>query len=147
MAQRRNEYDVTDRVNTTDPQPVSAEVCRIYQDLYQQQTAHNLTRAFDDLARLYRGNEEIVYESAADLIFKTPRFYQIAARRLEVDLGGQYGCIEKRFGGQNPYFDEVEKNIDYARTIATKCDISLLRRKPPAAPGTDKPGSDQLRLI
>jgi hypothetical protein len=39
MAYRRNEYDVTDRVNTTDAQQVCAEVCRIYQDLYQRETA------------------------------------------------------------------------------------------------------------
>jgi hypothetical protein len=94
------------------------------------------------------GREEIVFASAADLICKTPYFYQGATRRLKQDLGGCYNYIEEYFGGQNPYFDEVEKNINHARAIAVDCDISLLRRRPPAT--TDKPDSEdqqQMRLI
>jgi hypothetical protein len=302
-AHRRNDYDVTNRINTTDPQVVSEAVCRIYQDLYQQDTARNLPQAFTDLGRLYRGefpgfhecdtdyhdiqhvldvtlgmarlldgcvrasgagtiterlfrlgivsalfhdcgyirrrkdtkhangaeyttvhvsrgaefleeylpkigmadlmlaatrivhftgyeipvgrikvpspefrllgnllgsadilaqmadrcylekcydrlypefvrggiarrrhkdgSEEIVFASAADLIFKTPRFYQNATRRLREDLGGSYTYIERHFGGPNLYFDELEKNISHARSIAVEGDISLLRRRPP----------------
>src|SRR5688572_6548087 len=52
---RRNEFDVTDRINTTVPEDVSAEVFRIYQDLYQLANPGNLVQAFDDLTRLYRG--------------------------------------------------------------------------------------------
>jgi hypothetical protein len=302
-AQRRNDYDVTNQINTTDPQHVSEAVCRIYQDLYQQDTAHNLPQAFTDLARLYRGenpafhecdtdyhdlqhvldvtlgmarlldgcvrttgagtinerlfrlgivaalyhdcgyirrrkdtkhengaeyttvhvsrgaqfleeylpkigmadlvlaatrivhftgyeipvdriragapefrllgnllgsadilaqmadrcylekcydrlypefvrggiarrrhkdgSEEIVFASAADLIFKTPRFYQGATKRLREDLGGCYTYVERHFGGQNLYFDELEKNISHARAIAVEGDISKLRRRPP----------------
>ena len=55
MALRRSEYDVTNRVNTTDPRQVFSEVRRIYEYLYQRETAANLNRAFDDLVRLYRG--------------------------------------------------------------------------------------------
>ena len=302
-AHRRNEFDVTNRINTTDPQLVSEAVCRVYQDLYQQDTARNLPQAFTDLARLYRGefpgfhecdtdyhdvqhvldvtlgmarlldgcvratsdgaigerlfrlgivsalfhdcgyirhrkdtkhangaeytavhvsrgahfleeylptigmadlvlaatrivhftgyevpvdrikvpslefrllgnllgsadilaqmadrcylekcydrlypefvrggiarkrhkdgSEEIVFASAADLIFKTPRFYQGATKRLREDLGGCYTYAEQHFGGSNLYFDELEKNINYARSIAVEGDISLLRRRPP----------------
>jgi len=302
-AHRRNEFDVTNRINTTDPQLVSEAVCRIYQDLYQQDTARNLPQAFTDLARLYRGeypgfhecdtdyhdvqhvldvtlgmarlldgsvrttgngtinerlfrlgiisalfhdcgyirrrkdtkhangaeyttvhvsrgahfleeylptigmadlvlaatrivhftgyeipvdrikvpslefrllgnllgsadilaqmadrcylekcydrlypefvrggiarkrhkdgSEEIVFASAADLIFKTPRFYQGATKRLREDLGGCYTYVEQHFGGRNLYFDELEKNINHARSIAVEGDISLLRRRPP----------------
>ena len=300
---RRNDYDVTNRINTTDPQVVSNAVCRIYQDLYQEDNPHNLAQAFTDLARLYRGeypgfhecdtdyhdvqhvlevtlgmarlldgcvratstgtiterlfrlgiitalfhdcgyirhrkdtkhvngaeyttvhvsrgarfleeylprigmddlteaatrivhftgyeiqvdkikvaapefrllgnllgssdilaqmadrcylekcydrlypefvrggiarkrhrdgSEEIVFASAAELVFKTPRFYQSATKRLRQDLGGCYTYAEEHFGGQNLYFDELEKNINYARSIAVKGDISLLRRRPP----------------
>ena len=303
LRERRNDYDVTNRVNTTDPQDVSQEICRIYQDLYQQATTHNLDQAFADLARLYRGeqpgfhecdtdyhdvqhvldvtlgmarlmngcvhatstdiiterlfrfgiitalyhdcgyirhrkdtkhangaeytavhvsrgarfleeylpkigmadlaqaaartvhftgyeipvdqikvpgpefrligsllgsadilaqmadrcylekcydrlypefvrggiarkrhkdgSEEIIFSSAADLIFKTPRFYQGATKRLKQDLGGCYNYVEEHFGGQNLYFDELEKNINHAKTIAVEGDISLLRRRPP----------------
>ena len=52
---RRNEYDVTDRIDTTDPAAVAAEVRRIYQDLYQRENAGNIGQAFQDLTRLYQG--------------------------------------------------------------------------------------------
>lgn len=77
------------------------------------------------------GSEEIIFASAADLIFKTPRFYQGATKRLTQDLGGCYNYIEQHFGGQNVYFDELEKNINHAKAISVEGDISLLRRRPP----------------
>jgi hypothetical protein len=318
-AHRRNDYDVTNRINTTDPGGVSREVCRIYQELYQQDTARNLPQAFSDLGRLYRGEypgfhecdtdyhnvqhvldvtlgmarlldgcvratgagtlgerlfrlgivsalyhdcgyirrrkdtkhvngaeytrvhvsrgaqfledylprigmgdlapvatrlvhftgyeipvgrirvpaaefrllgnllgsadilaqmadrcylekcydrlypefvrggiarkrhtdgkEEIVFASAADLIFKTPRFYQGATKRLREDLGGCYNYVEQHFGGQNLYFNEIEKNISHARSIAVEGDISLLRRRPPGSAGDDDTGRQQQQLI
>jgi hypothetical protein len=76
------------------------------------------------------GSEEVIFASAADLIFKTPRFYHGASKRLKQDLGGCYAYVEQHFGGQNVYFDELEKNIKYARAIAVEGDISLLRRRP-----------------
>ena len=76
------------------------------------------------------GSEEVLFASAADLIFKTPRFYQGANKRLRQDLGGCYSYIENHFGGQNVYFDELEKNISHARAIAVEGDISMLRRRP-----------------
>ena len=58
---RRNEYDVTDRVKTTDSGDVAAAVCRIYRDLYQRADAGNLVQAFEDLTRLYRGEHPDYY--------------------------------------------------------------------------------------
>jgi hypothetical protein len=52
---RRNEFDVTNRVNTTDPVCVKLEVARIYRALYSRPQAPALARAFDDMVRLYRG--------------------------------------------------------------------------------------------
>jgi len=319
-AQRRSDYDVTNRINTTDPQIVSEAVCGIYRNLYQQDTARNLPQAFTDLARLYRGDypgfrecdtdyhdlqhvldvtlgmarlldgcvraagaetlterlfrlgivsalfhdcgyirrrkdtkhangaeyttvhvsrgvefleeylpkigmadlvqaasrivhftgyeipvdrirvpgpefrllgnllgsadiltqmsdrcylekcydrlypefvrggiarrrhrdgsEEIVFASAADLIFKTPRFYQGATKRLKEDLGGCYNYVEQHFGGQNLYFDELEKNISHARALAVEGNITLLRRRPPrTTEGDDESGPPQQQLI
>jgi len=83
------------------------------------------------------GSEEIVFASPADLIFKTPRFYEGATKRLREDLGGHYNHIERHFGGQNLYFDELKKNINYARSLASEGDVSRLRRRPPAAPGNE----------
>jgi hypothetical protein len=53
-AMRRNDYDVTDSIRTTDPKAVGAEVERIYRGLYDAPAAR-LQRAFRDAARLYRG--------------------------------------------------------------------------------------------
>jgi hypothetical protein len=91
------------------------------------------------------GREEIIFASAADLIFKTPRFYQGATKRLTQDLGGCYSYIEQHFGGQNLYFDELEKNINHARTIAVDGDISKLRRRPAKTVENAEP--EQQRLI
>jgi hypothetical protein len=56
MAQyRRNEFDVTDRINTTDPAQVAEEICHLYQALYQRDPDPSLMRAFNDLVGLYRG--------------------------------------------------------------------------------------------
>ena len=85
------------------------------------------------------GSEEIIFSSAADLIFKTPRFYAGATKRLNQDLGGCYNYVEKHFGGQNLYFDELEKNISHAKAIAVEGDISLLRRRPPKTTESDQP--------
>jgi hypothetical protein len=97
--------------------------------------------------RLEDGTEEIVFSSAADLIFKTPRFYQGATRRLKQDLGGCYSYIEEHFGGENLYFNELEKNIRHARAIAVEGDISLLRRRPPKTGEGESERAQQPQLI
>jgi hypothetical protein len=78
------------------------------------------------------GREEVVFESAAHLIFKTPQFYQGARQRLDIDLAGFGNYAEKHFKGDNPYLAEVEKNVSHARAVANCDDISMLRRCPPA---------------
>ena len=55
MEPRRNDYDVTNQVNTTDPLEVHKEVSRIYLSLYPDAPAETLGRAFSDCARLFRG--------------------------------------------------------------------------------------------
>jgi hypothetical protein len=92
------------------------------------------------------GGEEVVFASASDLILKTPRFYIGATHRLEKDLGGYYGYIDKHFGGQNLYIDEVEKNINHARSIAKEGDMSMLRRRPPQTM-SEQLDDEQPRLI
>ena len=52
---RRSEFDVTNRINTTDPVCVKLEVGRIFRTLYSRNQAPILDRAFDDLVRMYRG--------------------------------------------------------------------------------------------
>ncbi len=55
MAHRRSEFDVTDRVDTTHPGAVAAEIGRLYESLYQHDAPGSLTQAFGDFERLYRG--------------------------------------------------------------------------------------------
>lgn len=52
---RRSDFDVTNRINTTDPVCVKIEVGRIFRSLYSRNQAPVLARAFDDMVRLYRG--------------------------------------------------------------------------------------------
>lgn len=52
---RRNDHDVTNTVRTTDVTAVREEVSRLYRALYPDATGAVLRRAFDDVARLYRG--------------------------------------------------------------------------------------------
>ena len=61
MRFRRNDFDVTNRINTTDPVCVSLEVSRIHRSLYTRIKAPAVERAFEDIARLYRG-EHPAYE-------------------------------------------------------------------------------------
>ena len=51
---RRNEFDVTNRVNTTLPDEVADEVLRIYRDLYQCDQSNNLPQMFEDVFRSVR---------------------------------------------------------------------------------------------
>ncbi len=77
------------------------------------------------------GTEEVVFESAEDLLHKTPDFYAGANRRLEHDLQGGYSYAGQHFGGQNLYIDGVEKNIRFARKFRDTGDEGLLKRIPP----------------
>jgi hypothetical protein len=52
---RRSEFDVSNRINTTDPVCVKLEVARIHRTLYPRAHASGLLQAFDDIVRLYRG--------------------------------------------------------------------------------------------
>jgi hypothetical protein len=52
---RRSEYDVTNRIDITDPQAVLRETTRLFEHLYPGMHSDQLGRAFTDCARLYRG--------------------------------------------------------------------------------------------
>ena len=53
---RRSDFDVTNRINTTDPVCVQLEAVRIFRSLYSRNQAPTLNRAFDDMVALYRGH-------------------------------------------------------------------------------------------
>jgi len=56
MQLRRNDYDITNRVQTTDPRAVEAEVSRLFWLLYPGAVPVVISRAFGDVASLYAGN-------------------------------------------------------------------------------------------
>ena len=83
----------------------------------------------------------VMFRSVGDLMVKTPHFYKTATVRLNDQLGSAHGYVGKHFGGQNLYFDEIEKNMQYATAVAQQGDLTLLRREPPA------PGEEALQIF
>jgi hypothetical protein len=55
MELRKNNFDVSNRVDTTDSHAVNAEVVRIFLELYPDASVHVLNRSFRDMARLQLG--------------------------------------------------------------------------------------------
>lgn len=59
---RRNDHDVTDRIRTTDAEQVRGEVMRVFRGLYDGKPPRAvpaaIERAFDDLLRAYRGEDD-----------------------------------------------------------------------------------------
>lgn len=55
MTGRRNDYDVTNQVQTTDPQEIQGEIGRIFHLLYPRSSAAPIKQAIQDSTRLYRG--------------------------------------------------------------------------------------------
>jgi hypothetical protein len=76
-------------------------------------------------------NRPALFDSAEDLLRKTPGFYLTANARLTDQLGAAYDFVKNHFGGHNPYLEEVAKNIRYAERVAETGDLKLLRRVPP----------------
>jgi len=58
MKRRRSEYDVSNRIKTTDPTVVNAEVDRIFTRLYPREATGQIDQAFEDMAALYRGDRQ-----------------------------------------------------------------------------------------
>ena len=55
MTIRRSEYDVTNRVDITDPRAVYLETARLFSQLYPGSHSDALLTAFEDCSRAYRG--------------------------------------------------------------------------------------------
>jgi hypothetical protein len=81
--------------------------------------------------RLPDGREDVVFESGYDVVMKTPKFFEGAARRLDNQLGGNYRYGSYHFGGRNVYFEELCQNVKFAEAIHQARDMSALKRVPP----------------
>jgi len=66
------------------------------------------------------------FASGADLVARTPTFYEHAVRRLNLQLGRAYEFAARHFGGTNLYIDAMRRNAAYAADGA-----AVLRRTPP----------------
>jgi hypothetical protein len=93
--------------------------------LYPEFVAGGITR------KQTEAGEVVVFESAEDLIRKTPSFYRNASRRLDEDLGGAYQYATKHFNGNNPYMDALRQNIRFIEKHPAQEKL-LLRRHPPS---------------
>jgi hypothetical protein len=80
--------------------------------------------------RWTEAGEEVIFQSPDDLIRKTPAFFVGASKRLERDLGGAHGYAEAHFGGENLYWEAVQRNIRFAERLG-EAETLQLRRRPP----------------
>ena len=79
------------------------------------------------------GEYMVRYESGADLLQKTPGFYQqVTKDRLQTKFNRAYRYMEPVFGGENPYVLAIKKNMMHLVRVLKSGDWSLLRRQPPA---------------
>lgn len=79
------------------------------------------------------GVARTLFRSGAELVRKTPGFFLNATRRLDLQLARAYEYADRHFGGQNPYLEEIHKNVRHARLVADAGRDELLRRMPPPA--------------
>ena len=74
--------------------------------------------------------KQIVFKSGADLVNKTPAFFESAVHRLEYDLGGAHKYAASHFGGFNLYMHAASKNVHFAKGLGAD-GRQVLRRTPP----------------
>ncbi|MBL4828201.1 MAG: hypothetical protein JKY66_10915 [Spongiibacteraceae bacterium] len=81
--------------------------------------------------RLPDGTVQVVYESAEDLLVKTPQFIKgTITDRLDGYFDGLYRYVEFRFGGRNLYMEALENNCRHLENLLAKNDRSLLNASP-----------------
>ena len=92
-----------------------------------------------------QGKEHVVYESAEDLLRKTPAFYEREIEnRLNKLFKQAYNYEQAYFDGQRNYIHALGQNQAYLKKILDENDFSILRRKPPENHGTKTfPGLDE----
>jgi len=83
------------------------------------------------------GKEHVIYESAEDMLRKTPSFYEHEINnRLNNLFKKVYSYEQAHFDGQSNYIHALGQNQAYLKKILKNEDFDLLRRKPPENYGT-----------
>jgi hypothetical protein len=82
------------------------------------------------------GTMQVRYSSGLDLLRQTPGFVrETRAQRLDGEFEQAYQYTETLFGGENPYLDAIDRNMDYLQRILRAERWRLLRRNPPLFTG------------
>ncbi len=78
------------------------------------------------------GNTTVNYESAEDLLRKTPDFVMESAfSRMNNVFGRAYRYVEALFDGRNPYVEWIDHNLTHLKHMVAIDDFRMLRRSPP----------------
>jgi hypothetical protein len=78
------------------------------------------------------GGRQVKYASGLDLLRQTPEFVsEVRTKRLDGEFGSAYRYLEILFGGDNPYVDAIDRNVEFLRQILRSENWRLLRRNPP----------------
>ena len=98
------------------------EKCR--ERLYPEFVLGGMTTRKDD-----NGSEITLYQSAEELLEKTPEFYQRMVRpRLDEKFHRVAEYVADCFDGQNLYQEEIDRNLEYLELILKEKNFALLRR-------------------
>jgi len=78
------------------------------------------------------GGRQVKYASGLDLLRQTPEFVsEVRTKRLDGEFGAAYRYLEILYGGENPYVDAIDRNVEFLRQILRSENWRLLRRNPP----------------
>ena len=79
-----------------------------------------------------KGNSIILFESADDLLAKTPTFYNSEVKNRLNNLFQQvYKYAEAHFGDNNLYLEYLDKNIHHIESLIASKSLDTLSRLPP----------------
>lgn len=83
------------------------------------------------------GRTRLLYDSAEDLLRKTPAFFETVVRpRLDGEFARRYEFLRLHFAGDDPYIASLDKNLAHLADILARQDFARLRRRPrPLLPG------------
>ena len=77
------------------------------------------------------GKADTPYPDRETLLSKTPEFFaMLIQQRLEKEFRGVYRLVELHTGGNNPWLENIQRNIDYLKEILSSKDFSRLQRRP-----------------
>ncbi len=78
------------------------------------------------------GERQVKYASGLDLLRQTPEFVsEVRTKRLDGEFGAAYRYLEILFGGENPYVEAIDRNVEFLRQVLRSENWRLLRRNPP----------------